>query len=111
MNLGFSLLVLRARDIETTANFYRALGLEFQSEQHGQGPLHFACERDGFVLEIYPLKPNQAEVNDSIMLGFRVESLQATLHEFNSNVEIKSGETRIASVIDPDGRTVRLEER
>lgn len=111
MNLHFSLLVLRARDIETTASFYRALGLEFTSEQHGQGPVHFACERDGFVLEIYPLKAGQSEVSDSIMLGFQVESLHAALNALSSPVEIKSGETRFCTLHDPDGRSVRLEER
>lgn len=107
MNPQFTLLVLRARDIETTADFYRALGLEFTSEQHGSGPLHLACERGGFVLEIYPLKADQSEVFDSMMLGFRVESLD----ELKLNVEIKSGATRFCSLRDPDGRVVRLEER
>ena len=106
----FSLLVLRARDIETTASFYLTLGLEFTSEQHGTGPVHFACERDGFVLEIYPLKPTQSEVNDSLMLGFGVESLETTLEHLNISAEIKTGETRFCNVRDPDGRTVRLEE-
>ncbi len=106
----FSLLVLRARDIETTASFYRALGLEFISEQHGSGPQHFACQRDEFVLEIYPLKANQSEVSDSLMLGFRVESLEKTLERLKSNDEIKTVTTRFCNVRDPDGRTVRLEE-
>lgn len=110
MNLGFSVLVLRARDIETTANFYRALGLEFTSEQHGQGPLHFACERDDFVLEIYPLKASQSEVNDSVMLGFRVESLELALQKLSLDAEIKMGDGRSCIVRDPDGRAVRLSE-
>lgn len=109
--MALSLLVIRARDIETTAAFYRALGLDFTSEQHGQGPQHFASEQNDFVLEIYPLKASQSEVNDSIMLGFRVESLEAALESIQSEAEIKTGDARFCIVRDPDGRTVRLEER
>jgi len=111
MNSYINLLVLRARDLETTADFYRALGFEFSSEQHERGSVHLACERDGFVLEIYPLKPKQEEVTDSIMLGLRVESLEAALESLGVSVEIKMGEARFCTLRDPDGRTVRLEEQ
>ena len=103
----FSLLVLRARDVKATVAFYEALGLKFSPERHGGGPLHFACEQEGLVLEIYPLKARQTEVNDSLMLGFRVPSLDALRVE----IEIKGGQTRSCSLLDPDGRTVKLEER
>ena len=105
------LLVLRARDIETTVAFYRSLGIHFSPEQHGQGPRHFASEQNGFVFEIYPLKASQGEISDSLMIGFQVESLRATLDALNSSAEIKSGETRFCTLHDPDGRSVRLEER
>jgi len=111
MNAHFSLLVLRARDLETTADFYRALGFQFQAEQHERGPRHLACERNGFVLEIYPLKSGQNEVADSILLGLRVESLESALASLGERAEIKTGETRFCSLRDPDGRTVRLEEQ
>ncbi len=107
----FSLLVLHARDIETTVAFYQSLGLHFLPEQHSSGPRHFASEHNGFVLEIYPLKASQTGVNDSITLGLRVESLERTLEALNSNAGIKTGETRFCTVVDPDGRAVRLEER
>lgn len=110
MKTTLSLLVLRARDIETTVAWYRALGLGFSSEQHGQGPRHFACEHNGFVLEIYPLKAGQSELSDSILLGFEVESLEEALDTLHLSAEIKTGESRFCSVLDPDGRTVRLQE-
>ncbi len=106
-----SFLVLRARDIEATVAFYETLGLKFSPEQHGGGPPHFACEQDGWVLEVYPLKAGQTEVTDSVMLGFRVPSLEAVLESLRAEVEIKIGKTRVCSLLDPDGRTVRLEER
>jgi hypothetical protein len=52
-----SLIVIRATDIEETMGFYRAIGLAFQEEQHGSGPLHYSCTLDGVVLEIYPHRP------------------------------------------------------
>ena len=35
---------------------FECLGLTFVREQHGEGPEHYACEKDGRVLEIYPKK-------------------------------------------------------
>lgn len=110
MTTTLSLLVLRARDIEATVAFYRALGLEFSPEQHSQGPRHFACEKNGFVLEIYPLKANQSEVNDSFLLGFGVESLEAALEKLQQSAQTKTGDSRFCTVFDPDGRSVRLQE-
>ena len=49
-------MVLFTKDIEKTKNFFECLGLTFVCEQHGEGPEHYACERDGRVLEIYPKK-------------------------------------------------------
>jgi len=34
--------------------FFTALGLVFESEQHGRGPKHYACQRGGQVFELYP---------------------------------------------------------
>ncbi len=48
--------VIRTGDMEGTRRFYEALGLAFVEEQHGDGPRHYACERNGCVLEIYPLR-------------------------------------------------------
>jgi catechol 2,3-dioxygenase-like lactoylglutathione lyase family enzyme len=35
-------LVLRCADVDTTAAFYRALGIELVEEQHGTGPRHLS---------------------------------------------------------------------
>jgi catechol 2,3-dioxygenase-like lactoylglutathione lyase family enzyme len=49
-------LVLYAPDPERTKAFYEAIGLPFVREQHGGGPVHYACDFHGhFVLEIYPM--------------------------------------------------------
>ena len=46
--------VIRTRDVEMMREFMESFGLSFVKEQHGDGPEHYACERDGKVLEIYP---------------------------------------------------------
>jgi lactoylglutathione lyase len=46
--------VIRVQDIQQARIFFEQLGLSFVEEQHGEGPVHFACERNGKVFEIYP---------------------------------------------------------
>lgn len=48
--------VLYVHDMERLKTFFERLGLQFEEEQHGNGPKHFACAYDGTVLEIYPTK-------------------------------------------------------
>ena len=57
---SLSLLVLRTEDLERSVRFYRTLGLRFAEEQHGNGPVHYACELGETVLELYPAKPGSA---------------------------------------------------
>lgn len=110
-----SLLVLRAADLEAAHEFYSALGLSFTREKHGSGPEHFSCEADGFVLELYPLK-DDSTADNTTMIGIRVVDLDEALAKLTAlQIAPKSGTResewgRWASVLDPDGRTVRLSE-
>lgn len=45
--ISLNLVVLRSRDIDRAAEFYRCLGLEFTRHRHGIGPKHFAAEVTG----------------------------------------------------------------
>jgi catechol 2,3-dioxygenase-like lactoylglutathione lyase family enzyme len=47
-------LVLYAGDPTATAAFYRALGLDLDREDHGEGPAHFAVELGPVHFAIYP---------------------------------------------------------
>lgn len=47
-------LVLYAADAAATAAFYRAIGLELEDEDHGEGPVHFAAELGTVHFAIYP---------------------------------------------------------
>ncbi len=47
--------VISSSEPQEVKQFFESLGLVFQAEKHGDGPEHVACERNGVVLEIYPL--------------------------------------------------------
>jgi len=48
--------VIRTDDVEVVREFLENFGLSFVSEKHGDGPVHYSCETDGKVIEIYPRK-------------------------------------------------------
>ena len=53
--------LIRTHDIEAAKTFFEAFGLTFVQEQHGSGPVHYACEVGGAVFEIYPARDGAAE--------------------------------------------------
>lgn len=117
---SLGLIVLRAADLEQTLRFYQALGLEFSEEQHGNGPLHYACDLGGMVIEIYPGKPGTAPDRRSggaTMLGFQVDSLETRLKAVEEigvtvlTAPQNSPWGKRAVVQDPDGRAIELSER
>jgi lactoylglutathione lyase len=112
-----SLIVLRTAKLDAALAFYRALGLEFVSEQHGNGPIHYSTQIDKTVLEIYPGKEGSAPPRlqaGATMLGFQVKSMDETLVSLQSfGIEIitpakDSPWGRRAVVVDPDGRAVEI---
>ena len=114
---SLNLIVLRAADIESALNFYKALGLEFIQEQHGNGPVHYACEMDGLVIEIYPGKAGNAidrKQAGSVTLGFQVSDLNNVIDALKAlNIvvltEPKQSNWGLHAVVqDPDGRAVDL---
>jgi lactoylglutathione lyase len=116
---ALSLLVLRTAKMEATREFYRALGLELNQEQHGSGPIHFSCEVGNTILEIYPGGNGAAPERKSggaTMLGFSVNSLDALLSVLTTQATQVITEPkdspwgRRAVVLDPDGRAVELSE-
>ena len=53
--------LIRTHDIESAKTLFEGLGLTFVREQHGSGPIHYACEVGDTVFEIYPAKPDGPE--------------------------------------------------
>ena len=111
-----NLLVIRSNDMEALATFYSLLGFNFEYHQHGKGPFHYAAERDGLVLEIYP-ETSKFLTTRGLRLGFGVNNLDAVLNKIEAKggriiqplQNTEYGETAI--VADPDGRKVELKER
>jgi predicted enzyme related to lactoylglutathione lyase len=108
-----NLLVIRSEAPIQTVGFYELLGLRFEEEQHGKGPIHWAAEVDGAVMEIYPAhSPDQ--IGEATRIGFEVDGVESVLALLrDQGVEIVSGLKQTqwglrAVVKDPDGRTVEL---
>ncbi|WP_428540095.1 VOC family protein [Profundibacter sp.] len=89
-----------------TVAFYTALGLAFQSEQHGTGPKHYCCQLDALALEIYPSKGG--DINGSVMVGIKADDLDSLKLPLNNIVAQTApfGDGRRVIVTDPDGRNV-----
>lgn len=115
-----SLLVLRSSKVEACLAFYEALGLVFQQEQHGQGPVHHSCDVGGVILEIYPAAADGVApvrlAGGAVMPGLQVENLDVVMQRLVSlSTPIVSPAKispwgRRAVVIDPDGRAVEVSE-
>lgn len=112
MTAALSLVVIRARDIETSRKFYETLGLDFVREQHGSDPEHYACEQGGMVMEIYPERESDGDASRT-MLGFAVTDLEETLRRLEAE-NLHQGEIRratsqpVATLTDPYGYAIRL---
>lgn len=106
-----NLLVLRCRKLAECKSFYEQLGFDFCREQHRTGPVHYAAQLDGLVLELYPLSAGAAI--ELTRLGFRL-SLEGDLREHLNRTGIpvlnvlKHSWYSEYVVQDPEGRKVVL---
>jgi lactoylglutathione lyase len=109
---ALSLLVIEAKDIEATLQFYNLLGLDFVSEKHGSGPLHYAATLGSLVFEIYPCRNGHTPA--TMRVGFRILSLDTTLdllRRRGARIISEPKDTRWgrrAVVEDPNGNGVEL---
>ena len=76
-DIELNLVVLRSADLEHSANFYRALGIELAREQHRSGLEHFAGRVGRVVFEIYP--QGDGEGTTKTRIGFSVSSITEML--------------------------------
>jgi lactoylglutathione lyase len=110
---SLSLLVLKSPDLEALRSFYIALGLTFEAEQHGKGPLHYSAQLGATLVELYPLGANDV-ADRTTRLGFRVDDLAKALERLESLDDLISAQPQTtawglrAVVHDPDGRAVEL---
>ena len=109
---SLNLIVIRARDIEVTGDYYRALGCRFEKHRHGNGPEHLSCQFNGLVFEIYPATDKSPP--ESTRLGFKVDSITSVVETAGAPVASPTADSEWglrAVVKDPDGRKVELTEK
>ena len=111
-----SLVVIRAADLAQLARFYSALGMSFQAEKHGAGPLHYVSTDTGITFEIYPCSAEEAPTTGT-RLGFATVSLDVVLNaltEYGGEIVAPTRGSpwgRRAVVIDPEGHKIEISEQ
>jgi predicted enzyme related to lactoylglutathione lyase len=113
---SLNLIVIKTDNLQGQAEFYTALGMQFDYHKHGNGPYHYASITDGPTLEIYPLPKNMTKPDHTTRLGFVIERLDALISDLKSRgVTIVSEPAvsewgYVAIVQDLDGRKIELTE-
>ena len=104
--------MVRVSDVDYSSRFYAALGLEFQHEQHGSGPIHYSTDLGGTILELYPATEKFPVT--SVRLGFEVSSVDELLNglsDFRHDVVSAPRNTPWGYrcvIVDPDGHRIEL---
>lgn len=112
--MQLSLLVIKTHHIERLKQFYESIGLSFQEEKHGNGPVHFTAFIQNIVFEIYPLPPSIEIADTTTRLGFQVGNLDVFIQHMKATGTQIIKEPRptqwgyLALVKDPDGRVIEL---
>ncbi|MFJ8666301.1 glyoxalase/bleomycin resistance/dioxygenase family protein [Streptomyces sp. NPDC093600] len=97
ISIRTTLLVLYSPQLEECCRFYSDLGLRFVTEQHGQGPRHYAAIlADGMVFEICPARSGRE--TGAVRLGLAVIGTAA-------KPPLAPGHHQL---IDPDGRIIDI---
>jgi len=112
-------LIWWTRDSERLVRFYRALGLPFVMEDHGDGHDHPACDIEGVHVAILQAEkgsetPRRGE-HGATQSSFRVDDLDVVkaalmkMGELRLMIDSQDGPwgTRIV-IEDPDGRPVQV---
>ncbi len=113
-------LILFTDKLEALVEFYTAIGVPLELEQHDDGPLHHACELGLTHFAIFESSSGAAaefRSGGSSFPGFTVNSLEDALEAAKSvNPEVIQQPTEYpwgwrALVKDPDGRVLELFQR
>lgn len=113
-------LVLFSASIERAVAFYRAIGVQLETEQHDEGPPHYACELGNAHFALFPAPMGAAPVYGAggcTFPGFVVESVAESVNAVRAlgaavRQEAEQYPWGLRAVIeDPDGRPVEVYER
>lgn len=112
MSIKLNLVVIQSSNLENSVSFYQNFGLVFHKEQHGNGPVHFACEIENIVFEIYPSSTGRVDMGTRI--GFNVIDLNQIVDTLRVKGYAIISEPKVspwgkrAVVQDPEGHKVEL---
>ncbi|HEY9791557.1 MAG TPA: VOC family protein [Candidatus Obscuribacterales bacterium] len=112
-----SAIILWTNRLKPTVEFYRALGLPLDEEQHEEGPLHYACHFGGTHFAVFEGEGAYAiprRESGATQIGLYLDDVDEAF-----SIAIKLGAQvvwqprdmpwgRAALVCDPDGRAVEL---
>lgn len=107
--------IVRSLSLPEVIEFYRAIGLNTQEEQHGTGPKHHIISPIALslLLEVYPQTPNQEQ--DTMVV--EVESIEKVLKNLKTirgvvvTGSIKKAERGLLQIVQgPAGKRVMLVE-
>lgn len=84
-DVSLKLLVLKSRHIDKLRAFYQSLGIAFTEEQHGKGPVHYAGQVAGVILEIYPLPDDAGTADRMTRLGFGMSNLEQVVENLRAS--------------------------
>jgi lactoylglutathione lyase len=115
-------LVLFSTDPDRTADFYRALGIALDAEDHGDGKVHHAADVAGIHIAVLAARdpaagPGAFQQAGSVFPGFWVESLEqasSAVTALGATVTVEHQEREWGCrvvVADPDGRAVEINQR
>lgn len=102
MSVTLNLVVVRVADLERSRAFYAGLGLALVREQHGDGPVHYACSMLGTVLELYPATDEDRP--GRLRLGFCVNRFDGP----NARLIRQRPDASVYLLKDPDGNSIEL---
>jgi catechol 2,3-dioxygenase-like lactoylglutathione lyase family enzyme len=116
---GLSVVLLLARDTGRTSAFYRdVLELPLQAEEHDGRHTHYACRLGSVYFTIQSAAdlstPQPGRGYDFLQLGFTVADLDAFVRRLDDlkirplHLPEKFEHTRYLTLLDPDGRHVRV---
>jgi len=113
--MKLNLLVIRVADLAISRKFYEALGLSFDEERHGSGPIHLSAKLEESVLELYPISTS-APSTVGTRFGLLVSEIGGLVDRVLSaggslvSAPVDSPWGRQAVVADPDGHKIELVE-
>jgi hypothetical protein len=107
--IRLNLVVLRSSNPALLAGFYPKTGLVFQQEKHGNGPVHFAADLEGCVLEIYP-QGAEGPSTSVLRLGLTVPHLSDLIGTPGEAVRSQQSTEHglQAVIVAPEGRVLEL---